>query len=185
MTSSLGKPLVFRVKTDVSYLHIFLVGDFATQALISSILYRAFPDDPIVGEEDSSDLRAESGKEMKDRIVKLANEALTYELELGDNRSWGIGPGEQQSDSRLLDAIDRGNYEGGRTGRKTSLSAATTKKKKKLMIDCRYVDYRSYRWNQRFSSWRTIRRLSLPCCGLNSAGGCYRVPKSSCQPPKF
>ena len=103
------------------------VGDFAAQALISSILYRAFPDDPIVGEEDASDLRAESGKEMKDRIVELANEALTYELELGDNRIWGIGPGEQQSDAHLLDAIDRGKYEGGRIGRKLSLSAATTK----------------------------------------------------------
>lgn len=64
---------------------------------------------------------------MKDRIVELANEALTYELEPGDNRSWGIGPGEQQSDARLLDAIDRGKYEGGRIGRKTSMSAATTK----------------------------------------------------------
>ena len=98
----------------------FLVGDFATQALISSILYRAFPDDPIVGEEDASELRTESGKEMKDRIVELANEGLTYELELGDNRNWGIGPGEQQSDEQLLDAIDRGNYEGGKVGRKSS-----------------------------------------------------------------
>jgi 3'(2'), 5'-bisphosphate nucleotidase len=93
------------------------VGDFATQALISSILYRAFPDDPIVGEEDASDLRAESGKAMRNRIVELANEALTSELELGDNRSWGIGPGEHKSDVQLLDAIDRGNFEGGRIGR--------------------------------------------------------------------
>ena len=109
------------------------VGDFATQALISSILYRAFPDDPIVGEEDSSDLRVESGKEMKDRIVELANEALTYELESGDNRSWGIGPGEQQSDTRLLDAIDRGKYEGGRIGRKM-LFFVCCYDNKKLMI---------------------------------------------------
>ncbi|KAF8814588.1 3(2),5-bisphosphate nucleotidase HAL2 [Phlegmacium glaucopus] len=93
------------------------VGDFAAQAVISSILHRAFPDDSIVGEEDASDLRAESGKEMKDRIVELANEALTSELGLGDNSSWGIGPGEQKSDAELLDAIDRGNYEGGRIGR--------------------------------------------------------------------
>lgn len=55
---------------------------------------------------------------MKDRIVELANEALTYELELGDDRRWGVGPGEQQSDAWLLDAIDRGKYEGGRIGRK-------------------------------------------------------------------
>lgn len=57
---------------------------------------------------------------MKDRIVELANEALTYELGLGDNCSWEIGPGQQKSDAELLDAIDRGNYEGGRIGRKLS-----------------------------------------------------------------
>ena len=164
------------------FIFIYLVGDFASQALISSILYRAFPDDPIVGEEDASELRAESGKEMKDRIVELANEALTHELEPGDDRSWGIGPGEQQSDAWLLDAIDRGKYEGGRIGRKTPYVCCCNNLK--LMIDCRYVDYRSYRWNQRFSSWRTIRRLSFPHRGLNSAGWRYRMPKSSCQPSK-
>ena len=62
------------------------------------------------------------------------------------------------------------------------LSAATTKNS---WLTRRYVDYRSYRWNERFSSWRTILRLSLPHRGLNSAGGCYRMSKSSCQPPKF
>ena len=167
------------------FFFFFLVGDFATQALISSILYRAFPDDPIVGEEDASELRAESGKEMKDRIVELANEGLTYELELGDNRNWGIGPGEQQSDEQLLDAIDRGNYEGGRVGRKSSRCLLLLLQEKTLMIDdCRYVDHRPYRWNQRFSSWRTIRRLSLPYRRFDSASGRYRMPKSSCQPRK-
>ena len=53
------------------------------------------------------------------------------------------------------------------------------------MINCRHVDYRSYRWNQRIPSWRTICRLSLPHRGLDSAGGRYRMPKSSCQPTKF
>jgi hypothetical protein len=119
---------------------------------------------------------------MKDRIVELANEALTHELELGDNRIWGIGPGEQQSDAQLLNAIDRGKHEGGRIGRKISFCLLL---QPKLMISYRYVDYRSYRWNQRFSSWRTIRRLSLPHRGLDRAGGCYRMPKSSRQSPKF
>lgn len=97
------------------------MGDFAAQAVISSILHHAFPADPIVGEEDASDLREESGKEMKDRIVGLANEAITADLGLGDNKNWGIGPGQAKSDAELLDAIDRGNYEGGRTGREFSL----------------------------------------------------------------
>ena len=106
-------------QTDKNRFRFYIsVGDFAAQAVISSILHRAFPDDPIVGEEDASDLRVESGKEMKDRIVTLANEALTYDLELGDNSNWGIGPGGQKSDAELLDAIDRGNYKGGRIGRK-------------------------------------------------------------------
>ena len=174
----------FQKSFSFSFSFFFLVGDFATQALISSILYRAFPDDPIVGEEDASELRAESGKDMKDRIVELANEGLTYELELGDNRNWGIGPGEQQSDEQLLDAIDRGNYEGGRVGRKSSrcLLLLLLQEKTLMIDDCRYVDHRPYRWNQRFSSWRTIRRLSLPYRRFDSASGRYRMPESSCQP---
>ncbi|KAG6818981.1 hypothetical protein H0H93_016675 [Arthromyces matolae] len=93
------------------------VGDYAAQALISTILHRAFPSDPIVGEEDASDLRKECGHGLRDRIVELANEALVYELGHGDNAEWGIGPGAQQTTEQLLDAIDRGNYVGGRTGR--------------------------------------------------------------------
>ncbi|KAF8876779.1 hypothetical protein CPB84DRAFT_1795596 [Gymnopilus junonius] len=93
------------------------VGDFAAQAVISSMLKHAFPEDPIVGEEDAAELRIESGKEMKDRIVALANEALTEELGLGDNQNWGIGPGQEKTDAEILDAIDRGNYEGGSSGR--------------------------------------------------------------------
>ncbi|CAA7266902.1 unnamed protein product [Cyclocybe aegerita] len=93
------------------------VGDFAAQAVIASILTHAFPGDPIVGEEDASDLRLPEGKEMKDRIVSLANEALTEELALGDNVNWGIGPGAKKTDEELLDAIDRGRYEGGGVGR--------------------------------------------------------------------
>ncbi len=47
---------------------------------------------------------------MKARIVALANTALVAPLALGDNEGWGIGPGSAQTDSELLDAIDRGNY---------------------------------------------------------------------------
>jgi len=97
------------------------VGDFAAQAVISSILHHTFPGDPIVGEEDAADLRKPSGKEMKDRIIALANEALTAELGLGDNQSWGIGPGQEKTDDELLDAIDRGNHEGGSVGRESGL----------------------------------------------------------------
>lgn len=81
------------------------------------MLHHAFPTDLIVGEEDAKDLRVDSGRVLRDRIVELANEALTAELELGDAVEWGIGPGQQKTAEELLDAIDRGNYDGGRTGR--------------------------------------------------------------------
>jgi 3'(2'), 5'-bisphosphate nucleotidase len=93
------------------------IGDFAVQAVISTMLHHAFPDDPIVGEENASDLRSDSGASLRERIVGLANEALTAELGPGDTKEWGIGPGQERSTADLLDAIDRGHHPGGRTGR--------------------------------------------------------------------
>ncbi|KAF9530735.1 3,5-bisphosphate nucleotidase HAL2 [Crepidotus variabilis] len=96
------------------------IADFAAQAVISTILHNAFPTDLIVGEEDASELRSPNNaeeREMRERIISLANEALTSELMLGDNPTWGIGPGTAKSDSEILDAIDRGNYQGGSQGR--------------------------------------------------------------------
>ena len=54
---------------------------------------------------------------MRKRIVSLANEALTGPLAFGENSIWGIGPSKDKSEQELLDAIDRGNYTGGSTGR--------------------------------------------------------------------
>ncbi|TFK26682.1 3',5'-bisphosphate nucleotidase [Coprinopsis marcescibilis] len=93
------------------------VGDFAAQAVISAIIHAAFPHDPIVGEEDASDLRVESGRSMKDRIVALANDALTTPLVAGEDPAWNLGPGTTRTDEQILEAIDRGNYGGGNTGR--------------------------------------------------------------------
>ncbi|KAF4588032.1 hypothetical protein EYR38_009993 [Pleurotus pulmonarius] len=93
------------------------VADFSAQAVISSMLGKAFPGDAIVGEEDSTDLRLESGKELRDRIVALSNEALTADLVLGENAEWGIGPGCTKTAEEIMDSIDRGNYAGGKTGR--------------------------------------------------------------------
>lgn len=80
------------------------------------MIHKAFPGDPIVGEEDAKELRVDSGKEMRDRIVELANEAITKELGVGDVREWGIGPGQELTTEELLDSIDRGNFEGGPSG---------------------------------------------------------------------
>lgn len=81
------------------------------------MLQRAFPDDLVVGEEDAADLREESGRGMRERIIELANEAIVSPLKDGDDPAWGVGPGAEQDAASLLDAIDRGNHEGGKTGR--------------------------------------------------------------------
>lgn len=97
------------------------VGDFAAQAVINTILGRSFPQDPVVGEEDSSDLREESGASLRGRVVDLANDALTADVQAGEKEHWGLGPTQRRSAEELLQAIDRGNYGGGRTGRMWTL----------------------------------------------------------------
>ena len=65
------------------------VADYAAQAVINTVLSHAFPDDPIIGEEDASDLRAsssssttgtsttkESGDVLRARVVELADDIL-------------------------------------------------------------------------------------------------------------
>jgi len=94
------------------------VGDFAAQALISTMLHHTFPSDPIVGEEDAAELRLDTAEStsLRERIVSLANEAISQPLVDKELAEWGIGPGKEKTAEDLLDAIDRGNYEGGRTG---------------------------------------------------------------------
>ncbi|KAI0667481.1 3',5'-bisphosphate nucleotidase [Trametes maxima] len=93
------------------------VGDYSAQAVINTILGRTFPQDPIVGEEDAAELRGDAGAVLRERIVELANETLTAPLVDGEKEEWGLGPSQAQTAEQLLDAIDRGNYEGGRLGR--------------------------------------------------------------------
>jgi hypothetical protein len=94
------------------------VADYSAQAAINTILGRAFPDDPIIGEENADELRKDpEAAPLRSRIVELANEALTAELSLGEVAEWGIGPGQAKTSEELLDAIDRGNYGGGCPGR--------------------------------------------------------------------
>jgi 3'(2'), 5'-bisphosphate nucleotidase len=92
------------------------VADYSAQAVVNVILSRAFPKDPIIGEEDARDLQRDNA--LANRIAQLANEALTAELDSGENADWGIGPGQTQSVEELLEAIGRGNHTGGPQGRK-------------------------------------------------------------------
>lgn len=96
------------------------VGDYSAQAVINAILSRTFPDDPIVGEEDANDLRQESASALRTRVVDLANSALTTSLIAGEKEEWGIGPKRIRSEEEILNAIDRGTFAGGASGREFS-----------------------------------------------------------------
>jgi len=54
------------------------VADYSAQAVINTILSQAFPEDPIVGEEDAADLRApnEASQALCARVVELADDIL-------------------------------------------------------------------------------------------------------------
>jgi len=45
------------------------VADFASQAVVCRALHEAFPNDPIIGEEDASELRTDAMSPFRDRIV--------------------------------------------------------------------------------------------------------------------
>jgi len=75
------------------------VADFGSQALISRHLAEAFPDIPLVAEEDADILRAPDGAAIRDRVV---SHVLQEESGL--------------SESEVLAAIDRGRHPGGATG---------------------------------------------------------------------
>ncbi|MEM9295722.1 MAG: 3'(2'),5'-bisphosphate nucleotidase [Planctomycetota bacterium] len=71
------------------------VADFASQAVVASHLAQAFPDDPLVGEEDASALRSGDEAALADQVVEHAQDAL----------------GPDVSAERVLDLIDRGNHQ--------------------------------------------------------------------------
>jgi 3'(2'), 5'-bisphosphate nucleotidase len=48
---------------------------------VNTILYNTFPDDPIIGEEDSGDLRGDIGKELREKILSLTNSVLDEPLD--------------------------------------------------------------------------------------------------------
>ncbi len=76
------------------------VADFGSQALICRDLTHAFPDDPIVAEEDPAELHTPSRTAIKENIINYVNE-----IDAG------------VTEAEILDAIARGGYEGGSRGR--------------------------------------------------------------------
>lgn len=67
------------------------VADFTSQALVAHLLDRAFPGDPLVGEEDSTELRKPESKATLEQVAELVSRAA---------------PGA--SPSAVCDWIDRG-----------------------------------------------------------------------------
>lgn len=88
------------------------VADFGAQAVIISALKHAFPNDKVVGEEDAADLRENS--KLRDSVWKLVQEVSAH-----DNFESEIG--SLKNAEAMMDAIDRGNYEGGPKGRMWAL----------------------------------------------------------------
>ncbi|KAK7319251.1 hypothetical protein RJT34_03970 [Clitoria ternatea] len=86
------------------------VADYGSQALVSYILERELPSEPfsLVAEEDSGDLRKESGQDTLKRITELVNDTLASE---GSNSFSTLTTDE------VLRAIDNGKSEGGSVGR--------------------------------------------------------------------
>ena len=76
------------------------VADFGAQALISHHLKNAFPNDLLVGEEDSRLLRQAENRGVKEAVVKIVHRFNPH-----------------LSPSDVLDAIDRGTAKGGPKGR--------------------------------------------------------------------
>ncbi|KAF9392398.1 hypothetical protein CPB97_002090 [Podila verticillata] len=81
------------------------IADYSAQAVVNSILHESFPADPIVGEEDAKDLRGEAGRQMREKVLELANSGLEKAL----------------NEDSLLETIDRGTFGGGSKGRMWAL----------------------------------------------------------------
>ena len=76
------------------------VADFAAQAVVSHALAKAFPDIPLVGEEDADELRKPENAHLEEQVLAAVAQ---------------VTPGLSEED--VLAAIDRGVHEGGSTGR--------------------------------------------------------------------
>ncbi|GAA6055238.1 hypothetical protein JCM3770_001500 [Rhodotorula araucariae] len=98
------------------------VGDYTAQALVSALLAAHFPTDAIIGEEDSADLQKPEQASVKAQIVRLAGEAMREPLALADEEAaWAPVKAVARGDADWMAAIDRGNSEGGASGRHWAL----------------------------------------------------------------
>ena len=86
------------------------IGDFGAQALMISALKHNFPKDEIVAEEEATDIR--QNPSLRDRIWSYVNST-----KLDDSKSEEELGGPIRSAESMMDLIDRGNSNGGASGR--------------------------------------------------------------------
>ena len=99
-------------KTDKSPVTI---ADYGSQAIVNAILSSVFPQDPIVGEEDSGELRR--NENLRDKVWKLVESTLAEEdVSSGEVERDDIG-GRIPNAEEMMNYIDKGSAVGGSTGR--------------------------------------------------------------------
>ncbi len=85
------------------------VADYAAQAVVSSVLARAFPDVPLVGEEDAADLRDPANEALCAQVVAQVRKVLGDAVSVDDVLSWidrGDHDGRSGASHWTLDPID-------------------------------------------------------------------------------
>ena len=76
------------------------VADFGAQAVIISALKQAFPDDPVVAEEDTGALCGDSARPLRQKVLEYVQTVCP-----------------KMKEGEMLDAIDGGHHRGGASGR--------------------------------------------------------------------
>ena len=64
------------------------VADFASQAIVCALLAEAFPDDPVVGEEDSAELRKDDQAAIRQSVVSHTCDGLGELVDAPQVMSW-------------------------------------------------------------------------------------------------
>jgi len=85
------------------------IADFGAQSVVIGAVLNAFPEDAIVGEEDADVLRQD--KSTRELVWSLVNDAVE------ESKSYSGDIGTIKDDKEMMNLIDRGNSEGGASGR--------------------------------------------------------------------
>ncbi len=80
------------------------IADFGSQAVISNELYQHFPDDPIIAEEDATELLLNENSHLRENVFREVQQ---------------VSPGLGQD--AIIEAIQRGNHIGSGVGRQWAL----------------------------------------------------------------